>query len=443
MRLTTMMLRNLRRRRLASILTSLSVALGVGLFAAVGALREASEQGFSRSATVCDMLVGAKGSPLQLTLNALYHMGQSPGNVPYELYQEVAETPGVLWNVPMAVGDSFRGRRIVGVTSNLFEDVRLGGAEVEEPLAFSAGGPFRFTHKEFVELKAELAEEEEHGHEGHGHHHDHGHANIRLEAVVGAEVASETGLGLGSHFTPSHGVEGVGADSHDEAETEVVGVLAPTGTPLDRAIFIPIGVYYILEGHEAQEGMVEGGARDPRGLSALMLGTKAGFYRTRIYRDLNDRLDAQAVYPSQEVRKLFALLGQGDLVLRLITALIVVVALVGVMVAIYNTMGARRREFAILRALGARRRTILALVTGESATLALLGGGFGLLLAGLLLMGISRQVHAVTGVHLAPAPGLEELLVLVGVTVAGALAGLIPALSAYRTEAARHLSSSL
>ena len=440
-----MVLRNLKRRKLASILTGLSVSLGVGLFATVGALREASEQGFHRSASVCDMLVGAKGSGLQLTLNALYHMGQSQGNVPYSVYEEIAATPGVLWSVPLAVGDSFRGKRIVGVTSNLFSDVRLGGAGSKEQLAFADGGPFEYSRADFAELKAELGHIEG-GHDEHGDHdhadHDHNaHLASMFQAVLGADAAADTGLVVGSSFTPAHGVEGVGGGGHEEAETKVVGVLEPTGTPLDRAILIPIGAYYVIDGHEATEDMVEGGARDPRGLSAVMLSTKAGFYRTRIFRSVNDRLDAQAVYPSQEVRKLFSIIGQGDMVLRLITALIVVVALVGVMVALYNTMGARRREFAILRALGARRRTILGLVTGESAVIALLGGAFGLVLAGALIYAITDQVHAATGVRVTIAPGVAELQLLAAVTFAGALAGLIPALSAYRTEAAHYLSS--
>jgi putative ABC transport system permease protein len=448
-----MVLRNLKRRKLASILTGLSVSLGVGLFATVGALREASEQGFSRSASICDMLVGAKGSGLQLTLNALYHMGQSQGNVPYPLYEEIAQTPGVLWSVPLAVGDSFRGKRIVGVTSNLFSDVHLGGAESTEQLTFASGGPFVYTSADFAELKTELgqasAAQAAHNEPGgerssSAAEHDHGaHLQSMFKAVIGADVALSTGLKVGSRFTPSHGVEGVGGGGHEEAQTEVVGVLGPTGTPLDRAILIPIGAYYVIDGHEAKADMVEGGARDPRGLSAVMLGTKAGFYRTRIFRSLNDRLDAQAVYPSQEVRKLFSIIGQGDMVLRLITALIVVVALVGVMVAIYNTMGARRREFAILRALGARRRTILGLVTGESAVIALMGGVVGLGFAGALIFAVTDQVHAATGVRVTVTPGAVELQLLAAVTLAGAFAGLLPALSAYRTEAAYYLSSNI
>lgn len=132
MRFHSLVLRNLGRRRLASWLTGLSVSLGVGLFATVGALREASEVGFQRSASMCDMLVGAKGSSLQLTLNALYHMGQSQGNLPYEAYQEIAASPGVMWSVPLAVGDSYRGHRIVGITGNFFDDVKLISHQKEE-----------------------------------------------------------------------------------------------------------------------------------------------------------------------------------------------------------------------------------------------------------------------------------------------------------------------
>ena len=443
MKFHSLVLRNLRHRRLASWLTGLSVSLGVGLFATVGALRQASEVGFQRSASLCDMLVGAKGSSLQLTLNALYHMGQSQGNLPFEAYQEIAETPGVLWSVPLAVGDSYRGHRIVGVTGNFFSDLKLLSLGEEKPLTFSSGTGFEYSHEDFLALKKELALEDyvNKDHEGEdAHHEDHG-AEL-FHAVLGAEAAHRTGLKVGDHFHPSHGVEGV-SESHEDGESEIVGVLAATGTPVDRAVLIPIGAYYVLDGHEPIAGMKEGGARDPRGLSAVMMRTKAGFYRTRIYRSVNDRLDTMAVYPSVEVRNLFAILGAGDLILRWITSLIVVVALVGVMVAIYNTMGARRREFAVLRALGARRRTILGLVTCESALLALLGGVAGLGLAGILVYAVSGEVQMQTGVSLSPGFGFAELELVLAVTLAGALAGLVPALSAYRTEAAHILSSNV
>jgi len=443
-----LVLRNLKRRPLATLLTTMSVSLGVALFAAVGNLREASESGFQRSAGLCDTLVGAKGSTLELTLNALYHMGQSQGNIPYSLYEDVRATPGVLWSVPLALGDSYRGYRIVGVTDDLFSRVQLSAAgreEAQEGLTFAEGEGFVHTADHFAHIKEDLAAKEaEEGAEEHddhsGHHHAHDHDAELFQAVVGSRVAEETGLTLGAEFFPSHGVAGA-SEEHQDAPAKVIGILEPTGTPLDRAIYLPIGAYYVMEGHEPKEGMVEGGARDPRGLSAVMLGTKAGFYRAGIYRNLNDRLDAMAVYPSVEVRKLFEIVGTGDLVLRWISLLVVVVALLGVMVAIYNTMGARRKEFAILRALGARRRSLLGLVVSESALLGFFGGLLGLLLAGILVMLVGEQVRALTGVAVQAWPGLPELWLLLAVTVAAAIAGLVPAMAAYRTETAHALAS--
>jgi len=427
-----LVLRNLRRRPLATMLTALSVSLGVALYAAVGALREASESGFQRAASLCDTLVGAKGSSLELTLNALYHMGQSQGNLPYSLYEELRTTPGVLWTVPLALGDSYQGHRIVGVTDELFTKVHLAAAgrqEAHDGLAFAAGEGFHYSGEDLVALKASL----------HDHPHEGGSPQL-FQAVVGSKAAAETGLQVGSSFHPSHGVAGV-SEEHEDAPAKVVGVLAPTGTPLDRGIYLPIGAYYVLEGHQPTADMAAGGARDPRGMSAIMLGTKAGFYRAGLYRSLNDRLDAMAVYPSVEVRKLFELVGTGDLVLRWISLLVVVVALLGVMVAIYNTMGARRKEFAILRALGARRRTLLGLVMSESALLALVGGLFGLLLSGILVTVVGGRLRDLTGVAVQAWPGTAELILLAAVTVAGALAGLVPAISAYRTETAHALAA--
>jgi len=441
MRMPTLVLRNLRRRPLATGLTAFSVALGVALFSAVGALREASERGFQRSASICNLVVGAKGSPLQLVLSSLYHMGQSPGNVPYSLYQELEETVGVEWAVPMAIGDTFRGHRIVGITGNFFEDVRLGRERL--PLTFSEGEGFSYGRAELDSLRAALEEHEGHG-EGCTHLEDMIRENPGLTvAVLGAEAARRTGLGVGDAVVPSHGLEDGAIHKHDEAACEIVGVLEATGTPIDRAIYVPLGTYYVIADHQPDERTGEGGARDPRGVSGILVNARAGFYKINIWRDLNDRLDAQAAQPPQEVAALFELVGTADRVMRVISLLVVVVALVGVMVAIYNTMGARRREFAVLRALGARRRTVLGLVTAEAAGIAAIGGMLGLLLAGALLSAASGRVQAETGVALEVAPGVAELLLLAAVTLAGALAGLVPAWTAYRTEPARHLSSGL
>ena len=466
MKLPQLIARNLKRRPLATALTTFSVALGVGLFSAIGALRDASEQAFERTAGTSNLILGAKGSSLELTLNSLYHMGLSAGNIPYSAYQEFRETPGVQWCAPTVVGDAYRGFRVVGTTDEIFQaDIPgYGKPQFADGEAWVHGpGELDSFHAEVVAhaaLDGHEAEEEEEAHEeeqhsesvdehGHGHdHHDHTLEQLAEErglfvAVVGSTVASEAKLRVGSSFVPAHDVM-TGAMAHEDAPTRVVGVLEPTGTPMDRAIYIPAGAFYAIEGHQATEQSRFGGTRDPHGVSAVLafVTPKSG-YHLRVRNAWNDRLDVQAAWPVLEVRKLFGVIGNVNAALRIIAILVIVVALVGVLVALSNTMAARQREFAVLRALGARRRTVLALVVGESAAISLLGGILGLGLAGLGAWVAAARVRAETGVTVSAMPGVDDLLFLLVVTAVGALAGLVPAWRAYRTEAARALSSSL
>ena len=198
-----------------------------------------------------------------------------------------------------------------------------------------------------------------------------------------------------------------------------------------------------MEGHSSEDEGEFSGARDARGLSAIMLSTKAGYYRQQIYRNVNNRLDTMAVFPSIEMRKLFEIIGNGDLVLRIISLLVIVVALIGVLVSLYNAMGARRKEFAILRALGASRQSIMIIVSLESALIAFVGAALGIILAGIAVALLASRLQDFSGVTLNISVGINELLLITVVTVAGAIAGLIPALEAYRTEAAKQLSSNV
>jgi putative ABC transport system permease protein len=431
MNINKIVLRNVQRRKLSSTLTALSVALGVALYIAIGTLREASEKGFQRTAAICDTIVGAKGDGLQLSLNTLYHMGLSAGNISLASFQEINNLDGVAWSIPVALGDSYRGHRIVGVSSEFFERVMVGE---NQNLDFAQGEAFKHTTPEFVDAHHELFSGGDHSHDHHQLH------NNVFKAVLGADVARSLNLSVGDVIVPSHGVESA-TEQHGDAKSEVVGVLLATGTPIDRAIYIPILAYYLMEGHGVEDGPEFVGARDARGLSAIMMSTKAGFYRQQIFRTVNNRLDAMAIFPSVEMRKLFDIIGSGDLILRTISLMVVVVALIGILVSIYNTMGSRRKEFAVLRAMGASRKAVLRIVSLESAAIAGGGAVLGLVFAALTIGVLSSQIHAFSGVSLNISAGVPELFIFIGVTVAGAIAGLVPALEAYRTDAATQLSS--
>ncbi len=425
MKPAALIVRNIRRRPVAAALTALSVSLGVALFLAVGEVRRAGEAGFQRTAGICNLLVGAKGSPLELTLNALYHMGRSPGNVPFALFPEIESSTGVQWAIPLALGDSFGGHRVVGTTDALFSKVDLGPGP---GLEFLKGGPFSFSGSDLVAFHRSLDD----GEEGHSDN----HAEV-FTAVLGFEAAQGTNLVVGDHFHPSHDVA-EGGKVHEDAETEVVGILAPTGTPLDRAIFVPAAAYYAMEGH-APDVAREGGARDPRGLSAVLVRSKPGFYSLQLYAAWNARHDAQVVRPADEIQRLFSLVGGLDRALWVIALLVLVVALAGVAVALSNTMASRSREFALLRALGASRSALLGLVSGEAAVVAAAGALLGLVLSGAGLLLAAEFLRARTGIVVSPSFGLEEAGLVLAVTVVGAIAGLIPAWGAYRAQAADKL----
>ena len=433
MNIIKIVVRNVKRRRLSTSLTAASVALGVALFVAIGVLRQASEQGFQRTAGICDTIVGAKGDSLQLSLNTLYHMGFSTGNISLASFNEIRNQEGVSWAAPIALGDSYRSHRIVGVSSEFFEQVKIAGSG---NLSFSEGRSFDFSTEQFVEEHEHLFGEQQAGHD----HEDDEH--FSYQAVIGANVATKLLLKVGDKIVPTHGVE-KSTERHDDAASEIVGILAATGTPIDRAIYIPIISYYKMEGHATDHEAELEGTRDARGISAIMLSTKSGYYRQQIYRNINNRLDAMAVFPSIEMRKLFKLIGSGDIVLRIISLLVVVVALIGVLVSLYNAMGARRKEFAILRALGASRRSIITIVSLESAVIAFMGAVFGVLLASLAALVLATELHKFSGVTINVSLAVEEIYLIAIVTLAGALAGLIPALEAYRTEAAKQLSSNV
>jgi len=413
MKVHQLALRGLRRRPISTFLTALSVALGVGLFSAIGSVRKAGEIGFQRSAALCNLVVGAKGSSLELVLNTIYHQGASAGNIPVSVFNELQKTPGVEWASPIVLGDHFEGHRIVGTDTTLFRRARFSDGT---GIGLQGGRLF------FQE--------------------DH---HFLGEAVFGSYAASESGLHVGDTFIPTHDVmaSGLGAKHHEEAETRVVGILHETGTPLDRAIFISKEDFYHIKGHqvsEEDEARLAGSARDPKGLSAVLVKTKPGFYHINLFRELNARYDIQAARPADEIRNLFQIVGGVDQILRLVSLLVLFVALLGVGVSLSGAMATRSKEFAIFRALGARRRTLLGMVIFESAFLSLLGGFGGLILSGVLIFFASKTIHDLTGVTISSFPGLQDGLFLGLVVLCGALAGLVPALRAYKTEPSIQLS---
>jgi putative ABC transport system permease protein len=405
--------RSLRQHLLSTLVTALSIALASGLTLAVFHILDQSRRAFTGGQLGFDAVLGARGSQLQLVLNAVFHLETSPGNIPWKLYESIRANPMVLRAIPYAVGDNYRGYRVVGTTVELFQD-----------LEYQQGRRYQ------LEDGGRLFDAEP------------------REAVLGAVVARRTGLRRGDRFRPYHGLA-FDPNAQHEQVFEVVGVLQPTSTPADRVVWIPIDALYRIEGHvlrgSGEAYTPEAGqpiAEEHREVSAVMLKFRtpqAGFMLDQTI-NKQGKVATLAWPIAAVVADLFERLGWLNRVLALVAYLVVAVAAGSVLASIYNTMNERRREFAILRALGARRRTVFSAIVLEAAAIGGLGvgAGFGVYLA---IFAAARAIlRAQTGVVLEL--GFQPVLLAAPLGIVGlsVLAGLLPAFKAYSTDVASSLA---
>ncbi len=428
--------RNIRQRPLTSGLTALSLAFGVALVVATLVTGSLVQRAFeSGSGLGYNMIVGAKGSPLQLVLNTVYFISRPIENVGWDFYQEFlpaarradgidgkyAASTGVA--VPTCMGDYYRSFRVVGTNADFFGRLTRGDGE-----------PFRFTSGE----------------------------NFRdddfFAGVIGATVAETLGLKVGDPFSPTHGAD----DGKVHDPFKVVGILERTWTPIDRGVFVNMEGFYLQDGHakplpdgvepEAPQAPAgDGPARLPaaqREVTAILLETAslpglppeltAMGLRTAI----NEGSEAQAALPVAEIRQLLDLFVRPlELVLLLVTGLVVLVSALGILISMVGSSLERSRDVAIMRALGARRGHVLATVLIEAVLLAVGGGLAGWVLGHAIVAVIGPWIAANAGVRagfFSSAPAAEALLVPFLVLLAIA-AALLPALAAYRTDVSRWL----
>lgn len=412
--LTTLVARSLRQHALSSVVTSLSVALAVGLVMAVFAIRTQAHAAFTGGSMGFDAVLGARGSQLQLVLNSVFHLETSPGSIPWALYKAIEREPGVAAAIPYAVGDNYHGFRIVGTDPRLFlrEDPRG-----RRWLRVSDGGRLF-------------------------------DASAR-EAVVGSVVAGRTGLGVGDTFSPYHGLQFDEGQRHEERYT-VVGVLEPTNGPADRVVWVPIEGVYRLSGHvlrgagelyrpREDEAIPE----EHREVSAVMLQLRDPRAGLALDQTVNRQgTVATLTWPVGRVMAdLFDRLGWVTRVLELVALLVALVATASILAALYNTMNERRREFAILRALGARRLTLSRVIVLEAAAIAGVGAVAAYVVYAVIAGAAFVVVREHTGVSL-DVFRLDPSHVWApwGALALGALAGLAPAWAAYRVDVAEHLA---
>ena len=398
MTLTLIIYRSLRQHALSTLITAGSIALACGLLMTVWMVKTQAQAAFVSTSTAFDAVLGARGSKLQLVLNAIFHLEASPGNLAWSDYEAIKRHPAVKTAIPIAVGDNLRGYRIVGTVPELFTGVEYAPGR-------------KYTVRPGGKLFAEDAR----------------------EAVVGSFAAERLGLKVGDTFHPFHGLAYNPAEQHADVFT-VVGVLAPTNMPADKVVWIPLKGVQTMSGHDAKM------ATDVSAVLVQLRAATAGIMLDLQINKQGNRLTF--AYPVNTiVAELFGKISWFDRVLALVAYLVALVAAGSVLASIYNSMSARQRDLAILRALGARRRTIFGAVVAEAACIGVLGAVAGFAIYAALLATVAGVIRVQTGVVI-DVTAMHPVLWICPVAMIGlcALGGAVPAVKAYRTPVASTLA---
>ncbi|MEB0134661.1 ABC transporter permease [Actimicrobium sp. CCC2.4] len=403
-------------RRLTLGLTVLAIALSVALLAGVERMRHSVRSTFAQSVSGTDLLIGARGSPLQLMLHAVFRIGEPTGNIRWHSFRQLADRPEVAWAIPLSLGDAHHGFPVIGTTAAYFDHFRYGRGS---PLVLASG-----------------------------RRPDH-----LFEVVPGADVADQLGYRPGDQITLSHGLDDSDLAEHADKPFTVVGILARTGTPVDRSVHVSLesieaihldwhgGAH--LPGLAIPAGQVRKFDLAPKHLSAALIGlhNRADVFRLQqAVREFRDE-PLQAVLPGVALGQLWQLTGVVETVLLAISALVLVTASCSMVAVILAGLNERRRELAILRSVGARPRELFLMLLIESTGLTVVGTLAGLALLALVsVIGapLVQQQFGLTLQQALPVPG--EWRLLMAVVGVGMLAGLVPGLRAYRHALAEGLT---
>lgn len=405
-------LKSLRNRWLTAVLTVLAIAVSTALFLGVEKVRTGARQSFADTISGTDLIVGARTGSIQLLLYTVFRIGNATNNITWASYQDITAHPDVAWTVPLSLGDSHRGFRVLGTTPEYFERYKFRGNQV---LRFQSG-------KSFADL---------------------------FDTVLGADVAASLGYKPGNPIVLAHGLGNVSFVEHADKPFRVAGILEKTGTPVDRTVHVSLAAIEAIHVDWQSGSPVPGQAVSaddvrkmdlkPQAITAALVGLKSKLATFRVQRAINEyrKEPLSAILPGAALQELWALLGTAETALGVVSAMVVATALLGMVTMILTTLNERRREMAILRSVGAGPRTVLGLLLAESAALTAAGIVLGpCLLYGCLAL-LRPYIDANFGLHLVlNPPSAQEIGMLGWIFLAGVAAGALPALRAYKLSLA-------
>ncbi len=400
---------SLANRRFSALLTMLAIALSVALLLGVERIRTEARASFANTISGTDLIVGARSGSVQLLLYSVFRIGNATNNISWESYQRISNHPRVDWAIPVSLGDSHRGFKVMGTDARYFEHFRFGRGQ---SLGFAEGTVF----------------------------------DDLYQAVVGADVARDLGYKPGDEIVLSHGTGSVSFVDHADKPFRVSGILARTGTPVDRTVHISLaGMQAIHLGWDS--GMPARGGRQvsaddarkvdltPGSVTAVLLGLDSRIATFAVQRDINQyRAEPLlAILPGVALQELWSLLGTAEKALLLVSSCVVLTGLIGMLTAVLAGLNERRREMAILRSVGARPMHVFGLLLSEALVLTVAGIACGLLIL-YAALGLARPwLLDHYGLFIAiQAPASREWLLLGAILLASVLMGCIPAWRAYR-----------
>ncbi|MGF1685390.1 ABC transporter permease [Photobacterium japonica] len=399
--------KSVMNRKATAMLTILTVAISVILLMGVERIRTQAKTSFANTLSGTDLIVGGRSGQVNLLLYSVFRIGNATNNIDWKSYQAFSQHRAVEWAIPISLGDSHKGFRVMGTNDQYFAYFKYGR---KQPLAFSKGEAF---------------------------------AGL-FDTVIGSDVAKTLGYHIGSEIIIAHGISDVGFSRHDQLPFKVVGILAPTGTPVDKTVHVS------LEAIEAIHVGWESGAHlgstptaeqltqhqfQPKQITAMLLGLKSKIQTFALQRQINTyrQEPLSAILPGVALHELWGMMSVAEQALMVVSAFVVIAGLLGMLSSLLTSLQERRREMAILRAMGARPKHVFALLISEASALTFAGIIVGV--AGLyLVLGVAHLIiQQQYGINIALTGMTSYEWMLLGIVqLAGMAMGFIPALSAYK-----------
>ncbi len=405
-------LQSLGNRWITALLTIFAIAVSVMLLLGVEKVRTGARASFANTISGTDVIVGARSGDIQLLLYSVFRIGNAPNNMTWRSYEELGARKNVDWIVPLSLGDSHRGFRVLGTNNEYFKHYRYRD---KRKLGFASGGVF----------------------------------NDMFDAVIGSDVANALGYKLGDKIVVAHGIGEIGGNDHDNMPFRVAGILAKTGTPVDDTVHVTLGAIEAI--HLGWKGGTSNSSRTfkvdevrnmelkPKAITAALVGLKSRFAVFKFQRFVNTfrKEPLSAVLPGVALTEMWSLVGTAETALFVVTIMVVITALLGMVAMIFATLNERRREMAILRSVGAGPKTLVGLLSAEALIMTLAGIAVGVVFLYALLIVVRPYFDSAYGITIdLSLPSYVELWSLAAIMIGGLLAGLLPAWRAYRNSVA-------